>query len=172
MKMIGQSIVSLHDMLNMDGRKIADVENIIEQSLPVWISKVGSKALKDELDHYLFDVRAHQKDLGDLERNKNNNTEPREEHIKVVNAYIEETNKKLNACADKNIADAYLIYAIQAINHYKINIYGTLAAYADFLRQAKTAGIYHKAMLDEKVADMRLSNIAERNINLFAGASV
>ena len=166
MKIVNHTIVSLRDMLVLDGEKIVDVENNIVNVLPAWISKIGSKVLKEELEHYLIDVRAHQKDL--INYNKNNNSMVKEDHSTIVKAYITETNNKLSACADARIADACLINAIQAINHYKINIYGTLAAYADSLGQKNAAEIYHNAMIDEKVADMRLSNIAERNVNVFA----
>lgn len=166
--MNSDTIVSLGDMLLNDGRKIIDIEHHIEEALPGWISKISSLLLREELEHYLFDIRTHQLELKD--KNKTSDVMASEVDTRIVKAYIEETNSKLIACVDARIADAYMIYAIQAINHYKINIYGTLAAYADFLGQRKTAEIYHKAMLDEKVADMRLSNIAERNVNMFATA--
>ncbi|MCU7551565.1 DUF892 family protein [Chitinophagaceae bacterium LB-8] len=166
MKLHNQVIVSLRDMLLIDGKKIVDVENNIEEVLPEWISKISSKILKEELEHYLSDIRSHQKEMKDCE--KNDSSIPDEYNSRIVKAYLDEANDKLSACADAKIFDAYLIYAIQAINHYKINIYGTLATYADSLGQQKTAEIYHKAMLDEKVSDMRLSNIAERNINVIA----
>lgn len=166
MKMPCQIIVSLSDMLFIDGKKIVDIENNIEEVLPSWISKIGSKILKEELEHYLSDIRSHQNEIKQYA--KDEGFMAVEDKSRIAKAYIDETNAKLSVCADARIYDAYLIYAIQAINHYKINIYGTLATYADFLGQQKTAEAYHKAMLDEKVTDIRLSNIAERNVNVIA----
>lgn len=170
MQIGNHTIVSLYDMLILGRRNIVDVENHIEEALSGWISKIGSKLLKEELEHYLFDIRSHQRDLL-IDCDKHSISVKNEDLSKIIMAYISETNDKLGDCIDTRIADVYLIYAIQAINHYKIHIYGTLAAYADSLGQLKTAEIYHKAMLDEKVADIRLSNIAERNVNVSAKAS-
>jgi ferritin-like metal-binding protein YciE len=168
MKIDNHTIISLSDMLILGGRNVVNVEENIEEALTGWILKIGSKALKEELEHYLFDIRSHQKDLMDCY--KNSNIVEDGGHSMIIKAYISETKETLGACLDTRISDVYLIYAIQAINHYKIHLYGTLAAYADTLGQKKTAEIYHKAMLDEKVADIRLSNIAERKVNVSAKA--
>ena len=170
MQIENHTIISLYDMLILGRRNIVDVEDNIEEALSKWIPKIGSKVLKDELEHYLYDIRSHQKDLL-IDCDKNSFTVGSEERSKIIITYISETNDKLGVCIDSTITDVYLIYAVQAINHYKIHIYGTLAAYADVLGQRKTAELYHKAMLDEKVADLRLSNIAERSVNVSAKAN-
>lgn len=168
MKIDNHSIISLSDMLILGGRNIVHVEENIEEALTGWILRIGSKALKEELVHYLFDIRSHQKDLMDCY--KNSNIVEDEDRSMIIKTYISETKEKLRICLDTRISDVYLIYAIQAINHYKIHLYGTLASYADTLGQKKIAEIYHKAMLDEKVADIRLSHIAERKVNGSANA--
>lgn len=170
MQIENHTIISLYDMLTLCRRDIVDVEDNIEEALSGWIAKIGSKVLKEELEHYLFDIRSHQRDLL-IDCDKKEITVENEDRSKIIMAYISETNDKLGACLDTRIAEVYLIYAIQAINHYKTHIYGTLAAYADALGQRKTAELYHKAMLDEKVADIRLSNIAERSVNVSAKAN-
>jgi ferritin-like metal-binding protein YciE len=87
---------------------------------------------------------------------------------KIMLAFVEETNKKLNNCADCEVADASLLACIQGINHFKISIYGTAAAFAKQLDMEKFASIFHVAEVNEKQIDDRLTQLAEHEINFSA----
>jgi ferritin-like metal-binding protein YciE len=85
---------------------------------------------------------------------------------RVMQAFIEEANEKLNSCSDVFVKDACMLACIQAINHYKISIYGTASAFARELEMEKYAGIFHESEVNEKQIDDRLSQLAEHEINL------
>lgn len=87
-------------------------------------------------------------------------------------AFIEETNEKLNSCADQKAQDACLLACIQGINHFKISLYGTAAAFAKQLEMEKFASLFHKAEVNEKQIDDRLSQLAEHEINIAAKTPV
>ena len=91
---------------------------------------------------------------------------------KIMLAFVEETNEKLNNCADPQVADACLLSCIQGINHFKISIYGTAAAFAKQLDMEKFAGVFHEAEVNEKQIDDRLSQLAEHEINFKAKAPI
>ena len=58
---------------------------------------------------------------------------------RVMRAFIEEVEEKLSNCSDAVIKDACLLACIQAINHFKISIYGTAATFANALDMEKHA---------------------------------
>lgn len=82
-----------------------------------------------------------------------------------IEAMILETNKLINRCHNKMIADAALITAIQHINHYEIAGYGTAVAYAKALDMHDIAEILLSSLRECKVADGELSKIAVEEIN-------
>jgi len=85
-----------------------------------------------------------------------------------MQAFIEEANEKQNTCTDAEVKDACLLACIQAINHFKISMYGTAAAFAKVLGMEKHAAVFHEAEVNEKQIDDRLSQLAEHEINIKA----
>lgn len=82
-----------------------------------------------------------------------------------IKMMILETNKLLNRCHNKAIADAALITAIQHINHYEIAGYGTAIAYAKVLELHDVGQILLDSLRECKLADAELSQIAIEEIN-------
>ncbi|NBC64209.1 MAG: DUF892 family protein [Bacteroidetes bacterium] len=82
-----------------------------------------------------------------------------------IKAMILETNRLINSCYNKAIADAALITAIQHINHYEIAGYGTAVAYAKVLELHDVAEILLDSLRECKLADSELSKIAIEEIN-------
>jgi ferritin-like metal-binding protein YciE len=91
---------------------------------------------------------------------------------RVMEAFIRETEEKLNRCTDAEVKDACILASIQAINHYKISIFGTAAAFAKALELEKAAGVFHEAEVNEKQIDDRLTQLAEFEINSRAKAPI
>jgi ferritin-like metal-binding protein YciE len=89
-----------------------------------------------------------------------------------MQAFIDETDEKLNFCSGENIKDASLLASIQRINHFKISAYGTAAAFANALGMEEAATTFHSAEIKEKQIDDRLSQLAEHEINREAKSTV
>jgi ferritin-like metal-binding protein YciE len=158
-----QSITTLHHLLNYDACKFTSAEIHLRNILPQWINKINSLMLKTVLQKYLGFIEQHvlkmegffeQEDINAL--NLNN---------RIMQAFIDDTNEKLTACTDPEIKDACLLAGVQAINHYKISIYGTAAAFARALEMDKHAALFYEAEGNEKQIDSRLSQLAEFEIN-------
>lgn len=160
------SISTLHQLLDYDARKFTSAEIQLKKSLEGWIKSAGSFQLKMVLQKYLDFVLQHVKKMEHFFE---------EEEIislsltnRVMQAFIDEANEKLNTCADTEVKDACLLASVQAINHYKISVYGTAAAFARELGMEKYAGVFHESEINEKQIDDRLSQLAEHEINLKA----
>lgn len=63
------------------------------------------------------------------------------------------------------IRDAGLILAAQKVEHYEIATYGTLAALADAMQEAKVAKLLRSILRDEKDSDKTLTALALESVN-------
>lgn len=159
-------ITVLKNLLDYNAKKIEGAEVQLKNILPDWISKAGSIKLKSTLQKYLDLIEVHIERIGGfLEDEKINFPAVVSPVMRVL---IEETNEQLGRCTDLEIKDACLLACIQNINHFKISLYGTAAAFANTLELSKTASIFHEAEINEKQIDDRLSQLAEHEINVKA----
>lgn len=165
-----QTITTLHHLLNYEARKFTSAEVLLKNSLDGWINRSSSAMLKTVLQKYLLLVEEHIDKLQlffDAEHITALSTTNR-----IMHAFIAETTDKLAHCTDAEVQDACMLSCIQAINHFKISMYGTAAAYANTLGMPKYAALFHEAEVNEKQIDDRLSELAEHEINSKAKAPV
>lgn len=164
------TITNLHDLLDYNARKFTNAEIQLKNSLTEWIAKAGALKLKDVLRKYLDFVQQHvQKLEGFFEAEQLSSLSSTN---RIMKSFIEETDEKLNHCTDPEVRDACLLASVQDINHFKISLYGTAAAFARELNMEKFAGIFHEAEINEKQIDDRLSQLAEHEINTRAKAPI
>ncbi|MBK8496087.1 MAG: DUF892 family protein [Chitinophagaceae bacterium] len=170
MSIINQRVTTLHDLLDYDAGKFTSAEAQLTKSLAEWINMAGSLKLKTVLQKYLDLVQQHIQNLEDFFDAEKINAISMSN--RVMHAFIEELNEKLSNCTDSEIKDACLLAGIQVINHFKISMYGTAAAFANTLDMEKQATLFHAAEINEKQIDDRLSQLAEYEINKNARAPV
>jgi len=164
------TICTLHDLLIYDTRKILHCEDLLIVTLPDWIEKIKSPRLKVVLDHYLVYLKYHVEGIRKFfERKKLMDFQVQNNMAK---AFIDDVNEKLNDCRDAEITDALLLSSIQEINHYKICVYGTIAAFAATLDLDISASEFYTNKKDEKDIDSRLSFLAEQEINPHAKSPI
>jgi len=157
------SIQTLHHLFNYQGSKFTAAEVLLKHHLEEWIKKAGSVQLKNVLQKYFDFVQEHvQKLEGFINEEKISSLNITD---RIMKAFVEETNEQMNFCTDAEVKDACLLASIQVINHYKISVYGTAAAFAKALGAEKTAIIFHEMEVNEKQIDDRLSQLAEYDIN-------
>ena len=67
--------------------------------------------------------------------------------------------------ADKQVLDAGIIAAAQAVEHYEITRYGSLVAWAKMLGRNDCAAVLQQTLDEEKNADKNLTSLAESGVN-------
>ena len=83
----------------------------------------------------------------------------------AIDGIIEEANDIAGEIDDKMVLNAALIAAAQAVEHYEITRYGTLAAWAKLLGRGDVAKLLTANLNEEKATDKKLNGIAKRKIN-------
>jgi ferritin-like metal-binding protein YciE len=83
-----------------------------------------------------------------------------------MDGILEEAEEIAGDVADKEVLDAAIIGAAQAVEHYEISRYGTLIAWAEALGHDDVIRLLNTNLNEEKAADKKLSSIAEnRGVN-------
>src|SRR5262245_65986739 len=88
----------------------------------------------------------------------------------AIDGIIEEVEDVTGEVEDKNVLDAAIIAAGQAVEHYEITRYGSLIAWAKHLGRNDAARVLEQTLAEEKAADKKLTNIAESKVNLRAAS--
>jgi ferritin-like metal-binding protein YciE len=86
----------------------------------------------------------------------------------AIDGILVEANEVAGEVDDKQVLDAALIAAAQAVEHYEITRYGTLIEWAKQLGRDDCASVLKENLAEEKAADKKLTTLAESKINLQA----
>lgn len=166
MGFFSKDIKSLDDLFVHTLRDIYYAEKQITKALPEMIDKATDPTLKQGFQKHLKETEGHIKRLEQV-------FELHGEKAKAVNCpaidgIIEETEEIAGDIDDKQVMDAALIAAAQAVEHYEITRYGTLVAWATELGRSDCAALLKQNLAEEKATDKKLSDMAERRVNLQA----
>ena len=83
----------------------------------------------------------------------------------AIDGIIKEANGLAGEIADKQVLDAGLIAAAQAVEHYEIARYGTLVAWAKQLGKTEAAALFKATLDEEEATDRKLTKLAEGGVN-------
>ena len=88
----------------------------------------------------------------------------------AIDGIIEEADDVAGEIEDKEVLNAALAAAAQAVEHYEIARYGTLIAWAKQLGRNDCASVLQQNLDEEKAADRKLTEIAEARLNFKAAS--
>ena len=158
-----------HDIKSMDDlfvhtlRDIYYAENQIAKTLPQMIDQASDPQLKSGLENHLGETH---RQIERLEKVfEMHGVEIGGVSCPAIDGIIKEASDVTGEVADKTVRDAALIAAAQAVEHYEITRYGTLAAWAKELGREDCARVLLQNLDEEKAADAHLNDLAETRLN-------
>ena len=163
MGLLTKPIKSLDDLFVHTLQDIYYAEQQITKALPKMISKVSNPELKQGLDRHLGQTRNHIKRLEQVFQLHGET--PKAVTCPAIDGILEEADDIAGDVDDKQVLDAALIAAAQAVEHYEITRYGTLVAWAKQLGRTDCASVLQQNLDEEKAADKKLNGIAEGQVN-------
>lgn len=169
MGMFSKDIKTLDDLFVHTLRDIYYAENKIVKSLPTMIEKATDPNLKQGFESHLTETQNHVKRLEQVF--KMHGVEAKGITCPAIDGIIAEAEDVAGDVADKDVLDAGLIAAAQAVEHYETTRYGSLIAWAHQLGREDCAAILAQTLEEEKAADKKLTTIAESKLNRRAAAS-
>lgn len=163
MGFFSKDIKTMDDLFVHTLQDVYYAENKILKALPEVIKKVTDPTLKQGLTAHLEETKSHVERLKQVF--KLHGAEVKAVTCPAIDGIIKETDEITGEVADKEVLDAALIAACQAVEHYEITRYGSLCAWAKQLGRDDCAAILHKTLEEEKAADQKLTTVANSKVN-------
>ena len=163
MGLFTKDIATLDDLYVHQLQDVYYAENQITKALPKMIDKATSPQLKANFQTHLMETE------GQIERLKRvfemHGLTPKAVTCAAMDGIVKEANEISGEVSDKQVLDAALIAAAQAVEHYEIARYGTLVAWANQLGRENEAELLQQTLDEEHATDKKLTALAEGKIN-------
>ncbi len=168
MGLFTKDIHSLNDLFVHQLKDIYYAENRIAKALPKMIEKATHPQLKQGFEQHLAQTKTHVTRVEEVF--KMHGVEAASVTCPAIDGIIKEADEVAGDVDDKNVLDAALIAAAQAVEHYEIARYGALIAWAKRLGRNDCASVLQKNLEEEKATDQKLTRLAEGSVNSAAAA--
>lgn len=161
----------IHSLNDLFVHQLADVyyaEKRIVATLPKMIGKATHPELKRSFEQHLGETKTHVTRIEQVFEMHGAKIET--VTCPAIDGIIKEADELAGEVDDKDVLDAALVAAAQAVEHYEIARYGTLVAWAKQLGRSDCAAILSKTLEEEKATDSKLSTLAGNTVNRAAAA--
>ena len=169
MGLFSPTFETLGDLYLNELRDLYSAEKQLLEALPKMAEAASSSQLEKAFAEHLDQTRGHVSRLGQIFDALGE--EPSGETCKAMEGLIKEGEDYVKAGGDRDVRDAGLIGAAQRVEHYEIAGYGTARALALRLGESEAADKLQATLEEESEADLKLTEIAEREVNPEAAAS-
>ena len=163
MGLFTRDIKTMDDLFVHTLRDIYYAEKQITKALPKMIAKAGALELKRAFQTHLTETEGQVRRLEEVFRLHGH--EPKGVTCEAIDGIISEAESIIGNVADQNVLDAAMIAAAQAVEHYEITRYGTLAEWAQELGRSDCARLLHQTLEEERRTDEKLTQLAENRVN-------
>ena len=163
MGLLSKDIKTLDDLFVHTLQDIYYAEQQITKALPQMIEQASDPQLKQAFQTHLGESEQHVKMVEQVFRM--HGKEPKGVTCPAIDGIISEAQDIAGDVEDKQVLDAALLAAAQAVEHYEITRYGTLVAWAKQLGRQDCASVLHQILEQEKATDQKLNRIAESKVN-------
>jgi len=158
-----KDIKTMDDLFVHTLRDIYYAENQIVKALPGMIEKATDPQLRQAFQSHLGETKNHVKRVEQVF--KMHGVDIKGVDCPAIDGIIEEADDVAGEVDNKQVLDAALIAAAQAVEHYETTRYGTLIAWAKQLGRSDCAAVLQQNLDEEKAADRKLTDLAERGVN-------
>lgn len=159
-------ITSLDKLLEDELKDIHSAESQLIKAMPRVTKAVKSKELRTILDDHLKQTHDHLERVEEICRKLEIN--PKGKKCTGMEGLIGEVTELLKKDGDIVSLEAGLIGDVQRIEHYEIAAYGTARAHARQLGFVEAVKLLSQTLEEEKLADEKLTRIAENKVNVQA----
>lgn len=161
--------MELNNLRNLFVHELKDLHSAETQlldALPRMIEHSTDDSLQEAFERHLGETEDHVQRLEQILEELGEDVE--DHHCKGMEGLIEEGEEVLEDGIDEDVRDAAIITAAQRVEHYEMAGYGSAVAHARILNEERAAELLSQTLQEEKAADSKLSEIAERAVNVRA----
>ena len=154
---------TFHDAFVDELRDTYDAERQLTKALAKLAKAATSPGLREAFETHLEETKGQIERLEEVFQSLDEKV--RGKHCEGIAGIIEEGKALMEEDFDEATLDAGLIAAGQRAEHYEIAAYGTLVAWAKTMGHTDAAALLQENLDEEKVANDKLSELAEGGIN-------
>lgn len=163
MGFFSKDIKTLDDLFVHTLRDVYYAEKQILANMPAMLAKATDPQLKTALESHESETRTQ---IARLERVFEMHGAPAKAvDCPAIDGILKEASELAGEVADKQVLDAGIIAAAQAVEHYEITRYGSLIAWANMLGRSDCAQVLQQTLDEEKSTDRKLTALAEASVN-------
>jgi ferritin-like metal-binding protein YciE len=154
---------SLQAHLVEELQDLLDAEHQLTKALPRMAKAASSPSLRQAFTKHLAETRQHAERLKQALRALGQAASSKT--CDGMKGLLEEAEHMMNNTPEGALRDAVMITGAQKVEHYEIASYGTVATYAYVLGEQPAMRLLRQTLREEKAADQKLTQIAERAVN-------
>jgi ferritin-like metal-binding protein YciE len=163
MGFFSKDIKTLDDLFVHTLRDVYYAEKQVLANMPAMLAKATDPQLKAALSSHEGETRTQ---IARLERVFEMHGAPAKAvDCPAIDGILKEASELAGEVADKQVLDAGIIAAAQAVEHYEITRYGSLIAWANMLGRSDCAQVLQQTLDEEKATDRKLTALAEASVN-------
>jgi ferritin-like metal-binding protein YciE len=147
-------------------RELYSAEKQLEAAFPNLIQAASSSELREAFKMHHEQTKRHLERLKEIFVNINEKAEGSKN--KGMEGIIKELEELIGRTSDPEVLDAGLIAAAQKVEHYEIASYGTVRTYSELLGDHHASDLLQQTLDEEKETDLKLTSLAENEINIEA----
>lgn len=163
MGLFSKDIKTKDDLFIHTLQDIYYAEQKITKALPKMTDKATSPELKQAFQTHLRETEGQIKRLEEVFRL--HGKQAKGTTCEAIEGIVKEAESVISEVEDSDVRDAAMLAAAQAVEHYEISRYGTLATWAREMGREDCARLLHQTLEEEKATDGKLTRIAEARIN-------
>jgi ferritin-like metal-binding protein YciE len=162
---MAEEINPVEEMLQDQLKDLYSAENQLIKALPRMAKKASNEQLRMAFERHLEETRGQVARLEQIADEMDFSL--RGKKCKGMEGLLEE-GKEVMEEFEEDVLDAAMIGAAQKVEHYEIAAYGTARTHANMLGLTKVARLLQQTLDEEGRTDKKLTELAERVINLEA----
>jgi ferritin-like metal-binding protein YciE len=156
-------IENLSDLFLHTLKDIYFAESQIVKALPKMAKAADSKELARAFESHLAETKEQVTRLEQVF--KLLGKKPEGQKCPAIEGILEEGEDLMKEIKDPDTRDAAMIAAAQAVEHYEITRYGTLASWGQLLDLPDAVKLLSMTLKEEHGADSKLTKLAESKLN-------
>jgi len=157
---------TLHELFEETVRDIYYAEKKILKALPKMAKKASSEDLSAAFEAHLEETEGQIERLEQIFEMLGKNA--RGKTCPAIDGIIEEAEEVMKEAETDAVRDAAMLATAQAVEHYEISRYGTLKSWAGKVGMTDAVKLIDETLQQEKATDVKLSELAESEINVEA----
>lgn len=156
----------IHELFENQLRDLYWAEKELSRFMPELVKNVTSEELISTLEEHMEITEKQIKRLENVFELIGSRATG--EKCPAMTGLIEEAQSVVSESTEGQIRDAFIIGAVQKVEHYEMASYGTLKAIASLLGEFEVASLLDETLQEEKEADLNLTDVAENVVNIEA----